>query len=276
MRVQLATLLILLVSLVYAQKYEKISGYLGHRFLIGVDFKAGPSNEAQQALGKNSQGQYGFSLNTFLQAKIEYALGTFKTIGLSYTTHTTSAIINDDDYLNGVTWGKNVGNSSGPYDFENRIIAITGSPQISDRAYGIYYRKFLAFRGAMAPIGTYVHIGAKVHNYTIDFSNVRYHSNSYAGFDKYETRTFAHSQKVAKAMYGELDFGLGKRMPITKRLLIDYSVGGGILTSALGEKTIKSDYRWDSPTEIGVIETRERLAKAHYFKTSIGLSLLLF
>lgn len=276
MRTKTATLFVLLFVSAYAQEYDKISGYLGKRLLIGVDFKVGPSNETQTQLDANSSSTYGFSLNTFLQGKIEYAVRTYETVGISYTTHSTSSVINDDDYLNGITWGKQVGTSSGPYDQEHRVIAITGSPLIQDRAIGLYYRRFLQRRGAMAPTGTYVQLGAKVHNYTIDFSNVRYHSNSYVGFGRYETKVFGHTQKVAKSTYGEVEFAVGKRVPITRRVLIDYSLGGGILTSALGEEVIKSNYRWDSPTEIGVIETRERLAKAHYFKASLGLSFLLF
>lgn len=276
MRIKIATILVFLIASASAQEYEKVSGYLGKRLLIGFDFKAGPSNEVQTQLDVNSKGTSGLSLNTFLQAKIEYAIGSYKALGVSYTTHSTSAIINEDEYVNGITWGDNVGNSSGPWDFEHRITGITGTPLISDQAIGLYYRKFLVLHGAMAPTGTYFQIGAKVHNYTIDFSNVRYHTTSYAGLDKYETLTFGHKQKIAKVQYGELDFAIGKRVPITKRILIDYSVGGGILTSALGEDVIKSDYRWDSPTEIGVIETRERLARSHFFKSSIGLSFLLF
>ena len=106
MRVKIFALTLFLFLSSYGQEYDKVSGYLGKRLLIGVDYKLGPSFEVQEQLDENSNASSSkLRLNKFLQAKIEYTTNTFSSIGISYTEHTTSAFISDDDYLNGVSWG---------------------------------------------------------------------------------------------------------------------------------------------------------------------------
>ncbi|MBI1307402.1 MAG: hypothetical protein GC181_12430 [Bacteroidetes bacterium] len=260
-----------------AQKYERVSGYLGKKFLIGGGWFLSPSTQPQTAQESDHVTDYddpSKTLNVMPHFHIEYTLGTYYSIGVAAGKQRTSSRLYIDD-LNGYYWGESFGNGQ----HEHSLMVITGSPDIHDLWYGIYLKRYLANWGALAPVGAYFKIGINIHNYDIDFRKIRYVTNSYAGFGKYETRYFKHSFDNGTVSIPEIEYCFGKSRPLTRRLIFDYSLGGGFLltsNSNLNGQTNVGSGDGNEAAQAVIGEIKDRLRNGQLLKFSFTLSYLIF
>jgi hypothetical protein len=235
---------------------------------IGGGFTLSPSYEPQKAVGPEVQSQHKLGFNRMFYLDANYTATSLLAIGAHIGSSRTSMVLDDDRALNGVNWGAQYNWD----DHEHELRFIAGSPDIRDRYYGVYIKRFLYSKGALAPVGTYFKAGLTSHNYTIDFSNVRYISYSHLGFDEYDQLQHKHKDSIGTASYTEISMAFGKSIPVVNRVLLDIAMEGG-LHAALFKPSADN---WRNPTELTYDLLRERLARAHYLKFSFGLNFLLF
>ncbi len=258
----------LLYSTGFGQSYDQVSGYLGKRFSAGMGLTVSPSLEPQQAVGPDEQPDYRTGFNRMFSADVGYTITSLVTVGLQFGTHRTSMVVDDDRALNGIHWGEQYNWD----DYEHNLITIAGSPSIRDNYATLYLKRYLYSKGGLAPVGTYVKVALTQHDYTIDFSNIRYISRSNLGFDEYGQVQFKHSDSIGTAQYTELSLAFGKSIPLADRVLMDINMEAGLHSAVFRS----SATNWNTPAQLTYDLLRERLARAHYLKFSFGLNVLLF
>jgi hypothetical protein len=268
------TTFLMLFAAVKAQNYEKISGFLGSRLSIGGGLSFSPSQQPQTPLEADKRSERIFGWNKMWHGDIQYVIGTYNAVGLTFGNQRTSAIV-EDNSLNAVYWGEQYNYDS----YEHRLVAISGSPDIKDLFYGAYFKRYLFSKGSMAPVGTYIKIGAVIHNYQINFSRIRIISNSNLGFGNYEILENKFEFDEGEISKLEVLAGIGKTRPIGGRILLDLSMEAGYIGNS-GPKEVAFglvNEKEGNPVAIMIVEQiQSRLSQVNYLKFTIGCTILLF
>ncbi len=256
-----------------AQYYNKVSGFLGKRFSIGGGITLSPSNQPQKVVEAGIDPKYDFSLNRSVHADLQYVIGTYNALTFTIGSMTTSANIDIDRYYsNDITWG---GRTNGTP--ANELLLYTGSPKIQDLFYGLHFKRFLFGKGAIAPVGTYAQIGFNIHNYKIDYSQLRMVVSSSDDFGN--RSSIEHKMEFNEAQTSKVEIlaAVGKSRPITDKLLIDYCMSAGLHGPFYNDDNVsQSDYLKNPAAAEAVKQTLVRTRQLHYLKLSITLTGLLF
>ena len=256
---------LMIVSGLQAQRYNKVSGYLGKRLAVGINLGISPSRQPQKATTESTQEFNQFTVNRFLSTHLDYATGTYTMLGVSAGFQSTSSRVVDEAY-NSLYWGEQYNWDS----YEHRLIGITGSPDIKDLNFGFYLKRFLSQKGAIAPIGSYFKFGAVAHNYSIDLSRVTLISLSQTGFGNEDVLEHKLDPTAAKVSTLEFFGTIGIARPLHDRVLLDLSMGGGYMKPFIDDNTeghVVSLYVLD--------QISTRLRRQHIVRFNFGLSFLL-
>lgn len=262
---------LLSVNLLSLAQVEKVSGYLGNRLSIGGGINVSPSSHSQSSMDAStiSEDARLFSLNKMWHANLDYVIKKNIQMGLVVGSFNTSIGLSDEDYSN-LEWGEHSNYDS--YQFE--LGETYGTPEISTKYLGLSIKKFKSKNGAMAPVGRFISAELNAHFVTYDFSNVRYLVKENVGFGNYEEYLSEHTSPINKATYLELSVYYGRVIPIGDRLLLEWSVGGGFMSSFFLVWYNKSNTRIASPAQMYLEQSSRRLAYAHFLKSGVSLSFL--
>lgn len=205
---------------VQAQQKERVSGYLGNRFVLGVGTEVSLSRHPQRSY--KAAYEDGVTLNKTFLTYVDYAIKRNKTIGFRAGITRTSAGLVEDNFLK-------YDHSHGGFDFT--VGSVQGSPAIRDFSYGITYKIFKERKGAMAPVGPYFSIGVNRHDYKVDYSNVSYVMYDFAYNTGNESLIIKSDNPIHKFSFYELFFEMGKAKPVRDKLVLDYSMKIGMIHS---------------------------------------------
>ena len=269
MRKQSILVLFCLMGLsLQAQKFDRVSGYLGKRFVIGAGFDFSLSNEPQKQGDGLGESQFPITLNKAYSVQAEYVLGSFFSLGAMGGISSTSMEMGTRRYDGGVHWT----DANGEHDLRS----VSGTPGISEQFFGLYAKWFLKGKGGLAPIGVYFSCGAMMHRYSFDFSNVRFHTYSEIGFGDHANYTYMFQKPKGTAQYPSVFISMGKAIPFGDRILADFAIKTGYLHSDDSWLESSSTYSGETTLHEYVGEDlRERVRRVYYLSYSVKLSLLL-
>lgn len=202
-----------------AQDYNRVSGYLGHRFALSLGGGMGLGNNLQKQNSDINEEEGNYSLNKYWQADAQFAVKNYLNIGLRYGGCKTSTYIPTSPGLNDFGWGSRI---NGEYEHELRTVK--GSPGITGTHIGLFARSYLSGKGALAPIGTYFGGGINRHTYDFDFSSMVFVTDSDLGFGNRGPKEWVLSEFNTSGTYYEYFMELGKVIPFGEHFAGDFSV----------------------------------------------------
>ncbi len=213
-------LLILISTVTSAQNYNKTSGYIGRKNLLSATAHFYPSFKPQSSKGNapamtmNKEFQYAYT------RVVKNYFGVTLCMGQSVTSTVLSR--------SGESVDETVYHKS-PEGYEEELRNVSGRPSIKDKYYGIKLKIYLREKGALAPLGLYGSLGYNIHNYTIDYSNVRLTMLTDNPFTGDETRIYKLISPIQKYKIPEINFAMGLNRAIGRRFVTDIGAQLGAL-----------------------------------------------
>jgi hypothetical protein len=214
--------LFLFINNLHAQNYDRTSGFLGRRIMVGGGGATSLSGEPQRAISEDKVSEFAqITLNTMWHVETQLVISSQAVVSVLVGTQNTSLAINDG--LNRLGWGKQYNHNN----FEHTLFLITGSPGIKDQYIGLGLKQYSPYWGSLAPIGAYWKVGVNFHKVSVDFSQMRYHTSSNVGFGVYENLVHRHEFAAGVLYSTELLGSFGKTRPLTERLILDVHADAG-------------------------------------------------
>ena len=201
---------------------EKTSGYLGSKFLIGLNIVGGPSTAPQNSKSETSSEGLNLSINRGLELEFSTVLSSGVCMFVSGFQSSTSADI-------GYRTIKLEEDPLSQYDNFARIEE--GKPSIVDRGGGIGFKVFRKKKGALAPLGTYFQVAARFHSISVDMSDLVFGVSYFDGWESID-RTYKLENTTFTVPGQELQLGMGVTSAVKNKVLIDFKVVSGYLVGA--------------------------------------------
>ena len=242
---------------------ERKSGYLGRYNCISVTGVFGPSIEPQSA--KSTSSGYKLSANTAIRISLERAIKNSLAIeAYAEYSQTSANILNKnleeefDSYFNPFE-------VAGADGLDYLVTGLNGSPSITEHSAGISIRRYILRSGAIAPVGSYVKLGAAIHRLSVDMSPVLFELRTERNYVDDQLLYESVLSPLASKTIPRINLGFGKRDAISRSFLIDYGVDFGLLAvrSEFGEYSKKLGER----IEYAVYK---RMRRKHFSNIYIG------
>ena len=264
--VNISLVLLLFTSLANAQLVEmkeKNSGYLNKYNVIGFKAYVGASIQPQRA-GKINE--TAFSINTAFSVDLERVLTNYSALQVSLGYAKTSVDIGTDlkeefeSYFNDFIF-------TGSDGLEYRVVGVSRTPSIKETSIGLTYKKYLSRRGAMAPLGGYVTLGAVSNRVEVDLSPTSFILRTERNYHDDEVLYRTVSEPISAKNLVKITLGFGHSAAVTERLIFTSGIEYGYMYVGVNQYEYSEEL--SKALEYIIYKRMQRKQIANYF---LGLS----
>jgi hypothetical protein len=202
-----------------AQDYRKTSGYIGKKNILSAKANLYPSFKPQSS-GGNAPAM---SLNKEYQLEFTRVVKSYFGVTVCAGQSMTSEIIRRSGEAGDIVYHQS------PEGYQEELRSVEGRPSIEDKYYGVKFKFYLRSKGALAPLGLYSSLGCNVHNYTIDYTDVRLTMLTNNPFTGEEFRTYKLSSPIHTYQIPEINLAMGLNRAIGKHFVTDIGAQLGAL-----------------------------------------------